>query len=267
MKKNYSASSQKPFHRNKPSAPKLSKNRLIIGRKPMLEALASGAAIDKIFILKSAIGDDIQSIKEQAKLKNIALSFVPAEKLDRFTTANHQGVVAVASLTEYFGLQDLIDQVVSRGDTPLLVVLDGITDTRNLGAIARSAYCFGAHALVLPVSNSAAITEESIKTSAGALEHLPIAREASIEQIFDILKTNGILTAAMDIHGNNLDENAEDFILPMAVVLGAEGAGVSNFVVKKSDKLLRIPQSQKFNSLNVSVAAGVILYEIFKNRL
>lgn len=267
MKKNFSTSTKKSYPRKKATAPKLAKNRLIVGRKPMLEALDSGAAIDKIFILKSAVGKDIQDIKEQARSKNIALSFVPTEKLDRLTTANHQGVVAIASLTEYFQLQDLIDQVVSQGEVPLLVVLDGITDTRNLGAIARTAYCFGAHALLLPAANSATITEESIKTSAGALEHLPIAREASVEQIFDILKTNGILTVAMDIHGDNLNQDVADFRLPLAVVLGAEGAGVSNFVVKKSDKLLRIPQSQKFNSLNVSVAAGVVLYEIFKNRL
>lgn len=256
MKKIYSKSVQKS------SVPK---TRIIIGRKPILEALYQGTTIEKLFILKTANGPELQEIMNLAKERNIAMSFVPIEKLNRFSTANHQGMIAIASLLPYFQLQEVIDQVVSRGDTPLFVVLDGVTDTRNLGAIARSAYCFGAQALVLPVSNAAAITEEAMKTSAGALEHLAICKEPSIEQIIDKLKLNGIQTWAMDLKGELLHQ-ATGADLPMAVIMGAEGNGVSKYVIKTADQLIKIPQSQKFDSLNVSVAAGVVLYEIFKTR-
>lgn len=267
MSKRTNPSEKRHFFGKKSPAPKIAKNRLIIGRKPMLEALDSGTAIDKIFILKSATGEDIQQIKNLAKRQNIALSLVPVEKLNRFTQSNHQGVVALASLIQYYSLQDIIDQVVSQGETPLFVVLDGVTDVRNLGAIARSAFCFGAHALVLPLSNSAGITEESVKTSAGALERLPVVREPSIEQIFDILNVNGIATVAMDMHGSNICDEQEYYRLPLAIVMGAEGNGVSKFVIKNASRLLSIPQNQNFDSLNVSVAAGIILYEVFKSRL
>ena len=124
-----------------------------------------GKNIEKIFLLQTATGEEIALIKKKAKEQNIALSLVPQEKLMRFTQANHQGVVAIAGLIEYQQLQDIISVTFDKGESPLIIVADGITDTRNLGAIARSAYCYGAHALVLPTSNSAAITEESIKTS------------------------------------------------------------------------------------------------------
>ncbi|MBX9449299.1 MAG: 23S rRNA (guanosine(2251)-2'-O)-methyltransferase RlmB [Taibaiella sp.] len=238
------------FHtpRSAERKPGIARNRLIIGRKPIIEALEGGTDIDKIFILKSATGDDIQTIKQKARERNIAWSMVPVEKLDRMSKSNHQGIIGVAGLITYYPLQPVIDQVTDKGGIPLFMVLDGITDTRNLGAIARSAYCFGADAIVLPVSNAAAVTEDAIKTSAGALAHIPVCREASIEQIMDILRLNGIRTMAMDINGTEVGGmlTADQ---PVAVIMGAEDSGVSKFVLKNADQLVRIPQSNKFDSL------------------
>lgn len=246
---------------------KVADQRLIIGRKPLIEALKEGAAIEKIFILQSATGEEVSQIRMQARDKNVAVSFVPVEKLDRLTKLNHQGVVAVAGLIEYRDLQDTIDMVIYNEQVPIIVVLDGITDTRNLGAIARSAYCYGAHALVVPISNNAAITEESIKTSAGALEKLPICRVASIQQAIDTIKANDIKTIVTALHKNATPIHEIDFKEPVAIILGSEDKGVSNFVIKTADHLVKIPMSDQFDSLNVSVASGIIFYEAFQQRM
>jgi 23S rRNA (guanosine2251-2'-O)-methyltransferase len=251
-----------PFRNNKTSVPK---SRLIIGRKPLLEALQTGTTIEKIFILQTATGEEINTIKKQAKTLNIATSIVPQEKLNRFTMANHQGVVAIAGLITFQPLQEVISMVVDKGETPLIMVLDGITDTRNLGAIARSAYCYGVHALVIPTSNNAAITEEGIKTSAGALEHIPVCRVASIEQAVDILHLNGIQITASALKANHSIGDV-DFTIPMAIVMGAEDKGVSDFVIKHADYLAYIPMTDAFDSLNVSVAAGIMLYEAHRQK-
>jgi 23S rRNA (guanosine2251-2'-O)-methyltransferase len=250
---------------NQKSRPSLPKSRLIIGRKPLLEALENARDIEKIFVLQSAGGEEIQKIRKAAREQNIALSLVPAEKLTRFTTANHQGVVAIAGLITYQPLQEIISRAVDQGETPLIVVLDGITDTRNLGAIARSAHCYGAHALVLPSSNSAAITEEGIKTSAGALEHIPVCRVPSVEQAIDIVHMNGLQVVATALQSNTNIHDV-DLTIPLALIMGAEDKGVSDYVLKQADHLVRIPMAGQFDSLNVSVASGIMLYEIQRQK-
>lgn len=251
-----------PFRKSGSSLPK---SRLIIGRKPLLEALQNAVNIEKIFLLQTATGEEINAIKKIAREMNIALSLVPQEKLTRFTQANHQGVVAIAGLVEYQPLQEIISQAVDKGETPLVVLLDGITDTRNLGAIARSAHCYGAHALIVPSSNNAAITEEGIKASAGALEIIPVCRIASVEQAIDILHLNGIQVVATGLKGSaTLSET--DLTVPMAIVMGSEDKGVSEFVLKHADHLVRIPMAGNFDSLNVSVAAGIMLYEVQRQK-
>lgn len=252
-----------PFKSKKSTVPK---SRLIIGRKPLLEALQNGTDIEKIFMLQTATGEELAQIKKGAKAADIPLSYVPQEKLTRFTQGNHQGVIAIAGLIQYQPLQEIISQVVDKGETPLVVLLDGVTDTRNVGAIARSAYCYGAHALILPASNSAAITEDSIKTSAGALEHLPVCRVASVEQAIDILHLNGLQLVASTLQSETMMDKV-DLTVPLAVVMGAEDKGVSAYVLKHADNLIKIPMSNKFDSLNVSVATGIILYEVFKHRM
>ncbi len=251
------------MYKNKPNT--IPENRLIIGRKPVIEALEAGKHIDKIFMLQSAAGGETQVIKKFCKDRNIPLSYVPQEKLNRFTRANHQGIVALAALIDFLPLQDVIDQVVSAGEVPLFIVLDGVTDTRNLGAIARSAYCFGAHGLIVPISNNAAVTEDAVKTSAGALEKLPVCKVPSIQQAFNILRMNGISIGATTL--DNADYITKlDFTGPVAVVMGAEDKGVSPFVSRHADQLIQIPMSSNFDSLNVAVASGVVCYEIFKQR-
>lgn len=245
--------------------PPLPKNRLIIGRKPLLEALQNATEVDKIFLLQTATGEDIPAIKKIAKARNIALSLVPAEKLNRFTRANHQGVVAIAGLIRYQPLQEIISQAVDKGESPLIILLDGVTDTRNLGAIARAAYCYGAHALVVPSANNAAITEETVKTSAGSLEHLAVCRVASVQQALDILQLNGIHTLASTLD-SAVSITDIDLTHPVALILGSEDKGVSPYVLKKSDHLARIPMPGNFDSLNVAVAAGILLYETFSQR-
>lgn len=250
------------FRSQKTSVPK---NRLIIGRKPLIEALKQAADIEKIFILKSATGEELGVIKNLARQLDITLSFVPSEKLDKFTQANHQGVVAIAGLIKYQPLQGVIDQVVDAGNVPLFVLLDGITDTRNLGAIARSAFSFGAQALIIPSSNNAAVTEEGIKTSAGALEKLPVCRVASVQQAIDTLKLNGIQIVATTLETPR-EISEVPLNEPIAIVMGAEDTGVSPYVLKTADHLVKIPMSDQFDSLNVSVAAGIMLYQTFIQR-
>ncbi|OJV52209.1 MAG: 23S rRNA (guanosine(2251)-2'-O)-methyltransferase RlmB [Bacteroidetes bacterium 43-16] len=250
------------FRSQKTSVPK---NRLIIGRKPLIEALKQAADIEKIFILKSATGEELAVIKNLARQLDITLSFVPSEKLDKFTQANHQGVVAIAGLIKYQPLQGVIDQVVDAGNVPLFVLLDGITDTRNLGAIARSAFSFGAQALIIPSSNNAAVTEEGIKTSAGALEKLPVCRVASVQQAIDTLKLNGIQIVATTLETPR-EISEVPLNEPIAIVMGAEDTGVSPYVLKTADHLVKIPMSDQFDSLNVSVAAGIMLYQTFIQR-
>ena len=249
-----------PYKKSKPTLPK---SRLIIGRKPLIEALQSGTSIEKIFILKSASGDELYTIKDAARRQDIAISYVPVEKLTRFTQANHQGVVAIAGLITFLPLQEVISQVVDQGEMPLLVILDGITDTRNLGAIARSAHCYGATALVIPATNNAAITEEAVKTSAGALESLPICRVATVDEAISIAKLNGIQVIATTLDAKE-NITTIDFKIPTAIVMGAEDKGVSNMVLKHADALVNIPMSKNFESLNVAVATGVVLYEAFR---
>lgn len=248
------------YKKHKPTLPK---NRLIIGRKPLIEALQNGTSIEKIFILKSASGDELYTIKDAARKQDIAISYVPPEKLSRFTQANHQGVVAIAGLISFQPLQEVISQTVDQGITPLLLILDGITDTRNLGAMARAAHCYGAHALVVPATNNAAITEEAVKTSAGALESLPICRVASVEEAISIAQLNGIQVIATTLDAHTLITEV-DFKLPTAIVMGSEDKGVSNLVLKHADHLAKIPMSGNFESLNVAVATGVVLYEVHR---
>lgn len=252
-------------HSQSKKKPAIPKSRLIIGRKPLLEALDHGSEIEKIFLLQSAGGPEIQEIKKAAQENHIPLSTVPPEKLQRFTQANHQGVVAIAGLISFPPLQEIISAGVDKGEMPLLIILDGITDTRNLGAIARSAYCYGAHALVIPVASNAPVTEDALKTSAGALEHLPVCRVTSIQEALDICRLNGIQVIASGLSAETQLPEA-DLRVPVGFVLGAEDRGVSTHVLKKADHLIKIPMGDQFDSLNVSVAAGILLYETFRQR-
>jgi 23S rRNA (guanosine2251-2'-O)-methyltransferase len=239
---------------------------LIIGRKPLLEALEQGTAVEKIFLLRTATGDEINKIKKIARERNVPISQVPVEKLNSFTKAQHQGVVAWTSLLNYIDLQTAITYVVDEGQVPLFVLLDGVTDVRNVGAIARSALCCGAQGLILPTSQSASLTEEAIKTSAGALHKIMLCRVPSVPQAVDILRLNGIQVLGTQMKGS-IPVYDCDFTIPSCVVMGAEDTGISKDILKRADYLIRIPMAGSFDSLNVSVATGMILYEALRQRL
>lgn len=238
---------------------------LIIGRKPLLEALQGGTAIEKIFILRTATGDEIIEIKKIARELNIPISQVPAEKLDGLTKAQHQGVVAWAGVLNYIELQDAISHVVDKGETPLFILLDGVTDVRNIGAIARTAWCCGAQGIIMPTSHTASLSEDAVKTSAGALRKILLCRIPSVAQAMDVLRLNGIQILGTEMRGS-VPVYESNLVIPSCVVMGAEDTGISKDVLKRADQLIRIPMVQNFDSLNVSVAAGMIMYEALRQR-
>lgn len=238
---------------------------LLIGRKPVLEALQQGTTIEKIFLLRSATGSEINEVKKLAKEANVPLSMVPVEKLNSLSRAQHQGVVAWTSLLQYIDLQNAISHVVEQGQTPLFLLLDGVTDVRNVGAIARTALCCGAQGIILPTASSASLTEEAIKTSAGALRKIMLCRTPSVPQAIDVLRLNGIQVLGTQMQGS-IPVYEADLSIPACIVMGAEDTGISKDVIRRADTLIRIPMASGFDSLNVSVAAGMILYEALRQR-
>jgi 23S rRNA (guanosine2251-2'-O)-methyltransferase len=244
----------------------LKSSDIIIGRQPLVEALEGGRAIDKILFQRNVSGESIGEIRKLAAQRGIPIQQVPIEKLSSYTRANHQGVLALAAIFVYMDLQTVIDQVVGSGATPLFLLLDGITDVRNIGAIARTAVCCGAQALIIPDKGIAALNEEALKSSAGALEKIHICRVTSLLKAVDTLHLNGILAFASmmktDTKVFQLDLN-----LPCCLMMGSEDKGLQPYLVKAADQHFTIPMVGNFDSLNVSVAAGIILYEAMKKRL
>lgn len=239
---------------------------LIIGRQPLIEAIQSGRAVDKILLQKNANGDVVSAIRSLSKEHNIPLQLVPIEKLNYLTKANHQGVIAFAALVQYMDLQQVIDFVVSKGETPLFLMLDGITDVRNIGGIARSAFCCGAQAIIIPDKGVGALNEEAMKSSAGALEHINICRVNSLIKAVDTLHLNGIQVFTSEMRADKKLFEL-DFKEPCCVIMGDEGKGVQAHLAKAADYFFSIPMAAKFDSFNVSVATGIILYEAMKQRM
>lgn len=239
---------------------------LIIGRQPLVEALQSGKSIDKILLQKNTVGDVINTIRQLSREKNIPIQVVPVEKLNGMTKANHQGVVAFVARVAYMDLQQVIDHVVSNGELPLFLMLDGVTDVRNIGAIARSAVCCGAHAIIIPDKGVGALNEEAMKSSAGALELIHICRVNSLLKAVDTLHLNGIkvFTSEMRATENVYQLPFED---PCCIIMGDEGKGVQPYLAKAADHFFKIPMAGEFDSFNVSVASGIILYEAMKHRM
>jgi len=243
-----------------------SKKNIIVGRNPVIETLKQYAGIDKILLFKNASGEIINEIRSLAKEQNIPVQYVPNEKLNSLTNTNHQGVIAYRSSVRYQDLQQVIDWINDKGETALLLMLDGVTDVRNIGAIARSAVCCGAHAIVIPDKGVGALNEDAVKSSAGALEQLNICRVNSLLKAVDNLHLNGIkiftseMNAKQKLHELNLTE-------PCCIVMGNEEKGVQSYISKAADEKFTIPMKGEFDSLNVSVAAGIILYEAMKQRM
>lgn len=242
------------------------KPSIIIGRQPVIEALESGRPIDKILLQANVSGDVIGKIRHLAKENNIPVQVVPPEKLNSFTRSNHQGCIALVALVKYMDLQQVIDHVTSSGVAPLFLMLDGVTDVRNIGGMVRTAVCCGAQALIIPDKGVGALNEEAFKASAGALEKIQVCRVGSLLKAIDDLHLNGIRVFES---GMNQDKKLQDldFKVPSCIVMGSEDKGVQPYISKAADEHFSIPMSGDFNSFNVSVAAGIILYEAMKQRL
>lgn len=241
------------------------KDDIIYGRNPVIEALESDKDVDKVLILNSIRGPFEKEIRKLCKLRNIPIQYVPNAKLDKFTRKNHQGIVAFGSLIVYQKIENIVPLLFEEGKLPLLLILDGITDVRNFGAISRSAEVFGAHAIVIGEKKSARINHEAFKTSAGAILKIPICREKSLPSTIDFLRNSGFQIFATDLN-TDLFIGDIDFNNPCAIIIGSEGEGVSKSLLDRCDQSFKIPQKGETDSLNVSVASGVILYEILKQR-
>jgi 23S rRNA (guanosine2251-2'-O)-methyltransferase len=244
----------------------MEKPSIITGRHPLIEAITSGLAIDKILFQRNVSGESIGEIRMLAKKHNIPIQQVPAEKMDSISKANHQGVLAFAALVSYLDLQQVINHVAEAEEIPLFLILDGITDVRNIGAIARSALCCGAQAIIIPDKGVGSLNEEAMKSSAGALGSIRISRVGSLLKAVDILHLNGIrvFTTTARAEKNLSDVNFEG---PSCIIMGSEDRGVQPYLIKAADECFSIPMRGSFDSFNVSVAAGIILYEAMKQRI
>jgi 23S rRNA (guanosine2251-2'-O)-methyltransferase len=238
---------------------------IIAGRNPVLEALKAGSGVDRILLYRNATGDILLEIKKLARELNVPVQMVPSQKLDGITNIQHQGIIAYKTLVQYYDLQDIIDQVNSLGQTPLFLLLDGITDVRNIGAIARTAVCTGVHGIIIPDKGVAALGEDAMKASAGALSHLQIIRVNSLVKAVDTLHLNGIPVYGT-VMGAGKPVYEMLFAEPSAVIMGSEDKGIQSVLEKSCDGMFHIPMPGNFESLNVSVAAGMILYEVVRQR-
>ena len=241
------------------------KSDSIYGIRPVIEAVKSGKKIDKIIIKHGLSGEIVNELLTLLKEKNVSYQFVPPEWFAKYGSKNTQGVVAHVTPVELVDLESLVPMLFESGKVPFILILDRVTDVRNFGAIVRTAECAGVDAIVVPAKGAAQIGSDSIKTSAGALLHIPICRVGSLKMTLNFLKASGFKTIITADKGAELIYDV-DFTGPIAIVMGAEDTGVSPDLFKLADNLVRIPIKGKIGSLNVSVAAGVIIYEVVRQR-
>ncbi|MDD3243266.1 MAG: 23S rRNA (guanosine(2251)-2'-O)-methyltransferase RlmB [Eubacteriales bacterium] len=241
-------------------------NELIEGRNPVWEALKSGRPIEKILLAKTINQQDVAGITALARRSRIKLEWAPKEKLDQLSvTKRHQGVLAVAAVREYADLDTELQRVLESGELPFIVVLDEIEDPHNLGAIIRTAECMGAQFIVIPERRSAGLTAAVERASAGAVEHVPVCRVTNLVRAIDTLKQAGIWIMGADMNGKPAYET--DFAQPLALVIGSEGEGMRRLVREACDGIVSLPMSGKTGSLNASVAAGALMYEVVRQRM
>ncbi len=250
----------------------LKRRDVFFGKDDVLEKLKSGKSIDKIFILRGKHGGEYSEIRQLCTDKVIPVNIVPKEKMNYLLNPlmpggyiNHQGVMGIYSPIEYANIDDVLHSVIYKGRDVLFVLLDNVTDVRNVGAIARSALAFGADALIVPIKGSAQINHASITASANTLKDMTICRTASLESAIEYLKLNGIAIIGSSLKSKTPIKDI-DFRKPVALVMGSEGEGMGAVIESKCDEKFIIPMSGKVDSLNVSVSCGVMLYEIFGQR-
>ena len=243
----------------------MKQKNFIFGIHPVIEAVRSGKEIEKVLLQKGLRGDGFRELFNLCKELDIHFQFVPPEKLNSLSKQNHQGVIAFISEVAYQRLEDIIPFVYEQGHAPLILILDRITDVRNMGAIARTAECAGVDALVLPFQGSAQINSEAIKASAGALYKLPVCRSRNLKDELQLLHASGVRILAATEKGGKEHGDA-DMTGPVAIIMGSEGEGIAKDLLALADDQVFIPVLGEIGSLNVSVAAGVILYEAVRQR-
>jgi len=243
----------------------MKEKEMIFGLRPVIEAIEAGKELDKILIKKDLSSDLAKELFSAMKGTQIPLQKVPVEKLNRLTMKNHQGVVAFLSSVTYQHIDNIIPTIYEEGRTPFIVVLDGITNVRNFGAIARTCECAGVDAIVVPLRGGAAINADAVKTSAGTLHNIPVCRENSLTNAVRFLKASGITVFAASEKAVE-DYTAFDYTVPTAIVMGAEDVGISPQILRLCDNIVSIPILGNIKSLNVSVATGILTYEVIRQR-
>ncbi|MBX2843253.1 MAG: 23S rRNA (guanosine(2251)-2'-O)-methyltransferase RlmB [Flammeovirgaceae bacterium] len=238
---------------------------MIYGINPIAEALEAGKEIDKLYIQRDIKNDHLKSLVDQANENKVPIAKVPLEKLSKFTLKTHQGAVAFLSSITYASLDNIITNLFSEGKTPFILILDQITDVRNFGAISRTAECAGVHAIVIPHKGAAQIGPDALKTSAGALNHIPVCREINLKDTVKYLQDSGLQVVACTEKAEE-DIYQIDYTVPTAIVMGSEEIGISNDLIRIADELAKIPMSGKVSSLNVSVATGSVLFEAVRQK-
>jgi 23S rRNA (guanosine2251-2'-O)-methyltransferase len=237
----------------------------IYGLRPLIEAIESGREIEKVYIRKNLQGELYQELVSLIRQRGIPFQMVPVEKLNRITRKNHQGIIAHISHISYYSIDQIIPEIYEKGEDPLVVLLDGVTDVANFGAIARTAECAGVHALIVPWHGSAPVNADSLKTSAGALNLIPVCRVQNMYYAVKFLKNSGLRIISATGSAEKLFSDVR-LTGPLALIVGSEDKGINSGLLKISDEMVSIPLQGQIASLNVSVATGIIVYEILRQR-
>ncbi|WP_078414994.1 23S rRNA (guanosine(2251)-2'-O)-methyltransferase RlmB [Priestia abyssalis] len=237
----------------------------IIGRNPVLEALKSGREINKMWVAEGAQKGSINQIVQLAKQNGVLTQVVPKRKIEQMVEGNHQGVIAQVAAYEYAELEDLFRKAQERNETPFFLLLDEIEDPHNLGSIMRTADAVGAHGIIIPKRRAVGLTATVAKASTGAIEHIPVTRVTNLSRTIDDLKDKGLWVAGTDAKGTD-DYRQLDGTMPLLLVIGSEGKGMSRIIRDKCDFLVRLPMIGQVTSLNASVAASLLMYEVFRKR-
>ncbi|OPZ28305.1 MAG: putative TrmH family tRNA/rRNA methyltransferase [Bacteroidetes bacterium ADurb.BinA174] len=244
----------------------MKEKEMIFGIRAVIEAVEAGKDIDKVLVKRELSGELFKELQEVLRRYEIPMQKVPLERIDRITRKNHQGIIAFTSAVTYQKLEQIIPFLYEQGKNPFILVLDGITDVRNFGAIARTCEVAGVDAIVIPARGSVSVNADAIKTSAGALHSIPVCRENNLKDAILFLKNSGIKVVAATEKAAEFYTDT-DFSVPTAIVMGSEDEGVATEHLRICDELVKIPQFGTIQSLNVSVAAGVMIYEVVKQRM
>ena len=244
----------------------IDKSQVVFGIRAVIEAIESGKQVDKVLMKKDLGGELARELLSVTREYNVPVQRVPVERINKVTRKNHQGVIAFMAAVDYYHVDDIVPALYDEGINPLVVVLDGVTDVRNFGAIARTCECAGVNCIVIPERNSVSVNADAVKTSAGALNYLPVCRERNLVKAVQYLRDSGFKVMGAS-EKTDLNYTKADFTGPVAIELGAEDTGISTDVLKLCDTLVAIPEFGQINSLNVSVAGGIMIYEVVRQRL